>query len=267
MATSANAIPQNAVTGSGGYNSVSPVPIGYSCRGCNTNLASNDGPSQYQKQKIIQNTVRVMGSLYTFNLAALNAYQKPILKPQPLLMNGAFYFGGGRVNWNQMSDRASPHVQVVVGSSGSAYRGNSTKRTMTRLQPGALSPGGIGVDIKHNSYARYLNKIKGQKPLRRGVIPPNYGTPYIPFNRAFPVYGGKIIKTSIVNHCDCPLKDKQEDALIYRNAGVQDAIYSVTPGNRNDTQLFEETYGTLNSYASAINRGSYKSSIFDVNSS
>lgn len=266
MALSSNAIPGDGMVGSGGYNSVNVVPYGYRCRGCNTNLAANDGPSQYQKQKIIQNTVRVMGSLYTFNLAALNAYQKPILEPQPLLMDGAFYFGGGRVNWNQMSDRASPHIQVVVGGSGSAYRGNSTKRTITRLQPGALSPGGIGVDIKHNSYARYLNKIKGQGPLRRGVIPPNYGTPYIPFNRAFPVYGGKVIKTSIVNRCDCPLIGKQGDALIYRNDAVQDAIYNVSPGNHNDLKLFEEIYNTTSLDVSTINSGSYQPSIFDVDS-
>ena len=40
-------------------------------------------------------------------------------------------------------------------------RGNSTKRTKTSLRPGALGPGGKGVDVKHNSYARYLAKKKG----------------------------------------------------------------------------------------------------------
>ena len=40
-------------------------------------------------------------------------------------------------------------------------RGNSTKRTKTSLRPGALGPGGRGVDVKHNSYARYLAKKKG----------------------------------------------------------------------------------------------------------
>ena len=41
----------------------------YSCRGCNTNLAANNPASQYQRQKLIQNTVRVMSSLYSMNLA------------------------------------------------------------------------------------------------------------------------------------------------------------------------------------------------------
>jgi len=40
-------------------------------------------------------------------------------------------------------------------------RGNSTKRTKSSLRPGALGPGGSGVDVKHNSYARYLAKKKG----------------------------------------------------------------------------------------------------------
>jgi hypothetical protein len=31
---------------------------------------------------------------------------------------------------------------------------------LTSLKPGALAPGGRGVDIKHNSYARYLNSKK-----------------------------------------------------------------------------------------------------------
>ena len=41
-------------------------------------------------------------------------------------------------------------------------RGNSTKQTLTRLRPGALSPGGEGVEVKHGSYERYLLKLKGK---------------------------------------------------------------------------------------------------------
>jgi hypothetical protein len=102
-----------------------------------------------------------------------------------------------------MSDRARPAVQVTKVASGSTYHTSSTKHTITRNRPGAMSPGGIGVDIKHNSYQRYLNKLKGKAPLRRGVIPPTYGAP-IPFNRAYPIYGGKVVNTAIVNGCDCP---------------------------------------------------------------
>jgi hypothetical protein len=83
-----------------------------------------------------------------------------------------------------------------------------------------MSPGGSGVDIKHNSYDRYLNRLKGKKPIRRGPIPPAFGLPYIPFNRAEPIYGGKVMKTSIVNNCNCPIvsyNDKNnDDTKLYR---------------------------------------------------
>jgi len=184
-----------------------------SCRSCNRNLASNDPASQYQKQKLIQNTVRVPASLYTDNLGALNVYERP----NPLL----------GVNWKQMSDRAIPHVQTAYVPS----RGSSTRHSITRNRPGAMSPGGVGVDMKHGSYDRYLARIKGKAPLRRGVIPPGFGVPQIPFNQAFPIYGGKTVKTSIVNNCNCPIGPKQvtiaDDLRIYQSP-LQGEINAVT---------------------------------------
>ena len=201
-----------------------------SCRGCNQNLASNDPASQYQRQKIIQNTVRVYSSLYTMNLAGLSGYQKPSDKYQLIEQAGMQYYAPPRVNWNQMSDRSSPANQLTKVASGSTYHGSSTKHSITRDRPGAMSPGGIGVDIKHNSYERRLNKLKGKSVLRRGVIPPNYGAP-IPFNKAFPVYGGKIIKTAIINNCDCPdiTDNLAADTQIYgsKSSAIQDLILSV----------------------------------------
>ena len=182
------------------------------CRGCNRNLTSNDPASQYQRQKIIQNTVRVPASLYTMNLGALNVYELPDART--------------RVNWNQMSDRSHRHIQTAYIPT----RGSSTKSSITRNRPGSMGPGGEGVDIKHNSYYRYLARIKGQKPLRRGVIPPDYGKEFIPFNRAFPIYGGKTVKTSIVNHCNCPVESvessKNADERIYVST-LQDQIMNV----------------------------------------
>ena len=208
------------------------------CQGCNSNLASNSPASQYQRQKIIQNQVRVQSSLYSMNLKALNAYQKPNTLPETILLGGLNYLISPGVNWNQMSDRRMPHHQPNPSASGSNPGGNSVKRTITRLRPGALSPGGTGVDIKHNSYERYLNRIKGKAPLRRGVIPPNYGKEYIPFNPAYPIYGGKVIKTSLVNGCNCPEgddgvigdkdkdKDKDKEQLLYMN--MDKDIYDIT---------------------------------------
>jgi hypothetical protein len=203
----------------------SPCEIN-SCRGCNKNLTSNDPASQYQRQKLIQNTVRVHSSLYTMNLAGLAGYQKPLNKTQLVEQAGTEYIVPAKVYWNQMSDRSRPANQVTKVASGSAYHTSSTRHTITRNRPGAMSPGGIGVDIKHNSYDRYLNKLKGKAPLRRGVIPPNYGQP-IPFNKAYPVYGGKTIKTSIINGCDCP--DSNADKIIYgsTSSALQDKILSI----------------------------------------
>jgi hypothetical protein len=207
------------------------LPCSMNCgRGCNNNLASNDPASQYQRQKLIQNTVRVYASLYTMNLAGLSGYQKPLNKPQLIEQNGTSYIAPAGVYWNQMSDRARPANQVTKVASGTSYHTSSTRHTITRNRPGAMSPGGVGVDIKHNSYDRYLNKIKGKAPLRRGVIPPNYGAP-IPYNRAFPIYGGKTVKTSIINGCDCPdnTDNTEQDKLIYasKSNALQDDILSI----------------------------------------
>lgn len=127
------------------------------CRriGYNQKLSLLDPASQYQTQKIIWNTVRVPATLYMSDLSALTVYQSP---------------GINRVNWNQMSDRRIKHVQPSLVGGGSYYHTSSTKHTITRLRPGAGSPGGAGVDIKHNSYARYLRRLVGKGPARRGVI-------------------------------------------------------------------------------------------------
>jgi len=105
-------------------------------------------------QKRIWNTVRVPASEYTMNLGSLAVYQNTNLTPNPL------------VNWNQMSDRNLPANSLVSNISVVPSRGNSTKRSITRDRPGSQRPGGIGVDVKHGSYARYLARLKGKGPLR-----------------------------------------------------------------------------------------------------
>jgi hypothetical protein len=202
--------------------------VGLSCRNCYNRLNSNDPASQYQKQKIIQNTVRVQSSLYTMNLEGLAGYKRPLSIGQIVSQSGSEYYVPPNTYWNQQSDRPTPSEQKVVTGSGSVYHGSSTKHSIMRLRPGAMSPGGKGVDIKHNSYDRYLNKLKGKGPLKRGPIPPSYGLP-IPFNRAFPIYGGKTIKTNIIDGCDCDINGITEDK-IYGNpeSAIQDSIFAVT---------------------------------------
>lgn len=103
-----------------------------------------EGPYvKLNNQKKIWNTVRVPASEYTMNKASLTVYN------------------GGK-SWNSQSDRNKySNTTRNVPS-----HGNSTKRSLTRMRPGACSAPGKGVDIKHNSYDRYLAKLKGKGPLR-----------------------------------------------------------------------------------------------------
>jgi len=182
-------------------------PYYYRWRVCNTNLTGNTPADQYQKLKLIQNTVRVYSSLYTSNLGSLSAYKQP---------TAATY----NVCWNQMSDRPVPSVQRASIPTGFNNSLNGRHSSVTSSKPGSQTPGGVGCDIKHNSYDRYLNRLKGKGPLKRGVIPPTFGAP-IPFNPAFPIYGGKTVKTSIVSGCNtvakCTMSNAEQNEAIYNN--------------------------------------------------
>jgi len=186
-------------------------PFYFRCKSMCPNLNGNSPSEQYQKQKLIQNTVRVYSSLYTSNIGPLNAYKKP---------TNATY----GVCWNQMSDRPVPSIQKTTVPTGFNSSINNRRYSVTSSKPGSQSPGGIGCDIKHNSYDRYLNRLKGKGPLRRGVIPPTFGAP-IPFNPAFPIYGGKTVKTNIVTGCNCPIDTiEKDDKKIYTNPSFEPVI-------------------------------------------
>lgn len=192
-------------------------PAYYRYRSCNpnfpnrtqTNVGGFTPAEQYQKLKLIQNSVRVYGSLYVDNLGALTAYKQPINDPSKGLY---------AVCWNQMSDRPVPSVQRATIPTGYATSMNRRHTSVTSSRPGCQTPGGVGCDIKHNSYDRYLNRLKGKGPMRRGVVPPGFGKP-IPFNPASPIYGGKTMKPNIVDAgCDCPISNNEEqDIQIYNN--------------------------------------------------
>jgi len=119
-----------------------------------------------------------------------------------------------------MSDRPVPSIQRATIPTGFYHSLNGRHTSYTSSRPGCQTPGGKGCDIKHNSYDRYLNRLKGKGPLRRGPVPPAFGAP-IPFNPALPVYGGKTMKTNIVNGCDCPIESPIQnltaDKRIYDN--------------------------------------------------
>jgi hypothetical protein len=73
------------------------------------------------------------------------------------LTSGAAILASGKsANWNQRSDRVLASIQSPIHPT----HGNSLRSTLTSGRPGAANPGGAGVDVKHDSYARYLNRKK-----------------------------------------------------------------------------------------------------------
>lgn len=138
-----------------------------------------EGNHEYQyisTQKKIWKQVRASSSSYTSNKAGLFCFQKP----SPVYCN---------VNWNQMSDRARPSITNLSVPS----RGNSTRRSLTRCRPGATSAQGLGVDVKHGSYDRYLLRKKGACPLKTQ----EYSSDIIP------IKGGKVSKVGMAYSSKC----------------------------------------------------------------
>lgn len=140
------------------------------------NTCIND--SKINTQKIIQRQVRVYSSQYVNALASMNVLDNKM--PIKRWYN---------VNWNQMSDRIIPSEQKIHYPGNN---GNSTKSSITRIRPGCLSPGGKGLDIKHFSYDRYLNRLKASN-LKTDISNSNI----------IPKYGNKTVKFGLINNCRC----------------------------------------------------------------
>ena len=119
-----------------------PLSTSTPCKTC-VNVADIASTNEIT-QKRIWNQVRVASSLYAMNKASFTSAANRLAS------------GGNNVNWNQMSDRTLAAVQPIIHST----RGNSIRNTLTSGRPGAATPGGTGVDVKHDSYARYLNRKK-----------------------------------------------------------------------------------------------------------
>ena len=125
-------------------------PWTYTPKGRNVTLDQ----SPISTQLLIQNQRRVQASLYTMNLgvqAVTNGCCNTIQASDCF----------SHVKWNQSSDRFLPSNNERKLRNNVPSRGSSTKSSITRMRPGSLNPGGRGVDIKHNSYARYLARKKG----------------------------------------------------------------------------------------------------------
>lgn len=84
--------------------------------------------SEIQIQKEIQNQIRVPSSEYTMNKSSLSINNENL--------------NSNNKNWHNMSDRKNKHGKI--NQINSSIKANS------------------GIDLKHNSYARHLGKIKSQ---------------------------------------------------------------------------------------------------------
>ena len=153
---------------------VSEVTTSY---GCDTNCP-NGTPYVNITQKIIQNQVRVPSSLVAMNLGAFNVRGGATNNP---LLSFAL------VNQSQASDRNRFGIQTRYVPT----RGNSTTGSITRNRPGSLGPAGAGVDVKHNSYDRYLARKKA----------PNLKTQSNP--AAVPLEGNKTRHWGLVKSGSC----------------------------------------------------------------
>ena len=152
------------------------------CRGCNAAAIANSrhahtagafcgGISSTQRR--IWKASRTSPSLYTSVLTAQTV--RGGLSNAPLPENAY-------VNWNQMSDRTRAGIEKTY-----------QPRHRTRHRPGGTRPAGAGVDVKHGSYDRYLNRKKGNLLLRSSTDP-------CPVPKA----GNKRSAAYVRKPCECP---------------------------------------------------------------
>lgn len=144
------------------------VPAYYRKR--STHSITSQSPSyRYQTQRKINNTVGVSHSHYLMNLKGLTTYKYP----------KANYYN---VNWNQMSDQPEPSMNPL----------DKTK----------------GVDVKHGSYERYLNRLKGKNVLRQQKTPENFAQPNnLKENNEF--------KQTIISNKHCSCNDDNDYARLF----------------------------------------------------
>ena len=133
-------------------------PVIYQSRyvACPSNCISNINLKTIER--LIQNQSRVPESQYADVLGAVTIANNYIT--DPFIPANASSVWGTQNNMRNLSDRRVPHGMNYTNVS---TRGNSVNSTITSNRPGGMAPGGKGCDVKHDSYARYLGKLKGQK--------------------------------------------------------------------------------------------------------
>ena len=133
---------------------------------CNSDPATCDWVNQLTTQKQLWGLVRQSSSTFLETKSAVN-----VIGP----LNGTYsnkplniHKG---VNWNQSSDRNVAGIEQ-----------RNVSRKNTRQRPGGSGGRGVGVDVKHNSYARFLARKKGKllttmPNLSYGAKTPDLDTP------------------------------------------------------------------------------------------
>jgi len=147
------------------------------CVGCSGNV-SNSEEERTINQKRQWGLVRTSSSMFISNLSAVTVRGTSKNDTKSL------YYG---VNWNQMSDRAVPSVIPTT---------MNVPRNRTRHRPGASGSGGVnanGVDVKHDSYARYLARKKAKVLYT-----------YKPTSLPTPHQGNKQYSIGMIANCQCP---------------------------------------------------------------
>ena len=158
-ANSANVLKKNGYT----YYNTPPVQCVSCCNNCKTDTV------KVAAQQRIQNTVRVPTGQYLDNLTSLTVRGYADENKPGDQTNF--------VNQSQASDRANLSVQKQIVN--------------PRLRPGKLGPGGVGVDVKHNSFDRILARKKAQNIRTDSTAV------------STPKYGNRVKKYGIVQQSDC----------------------------------------------------------------
>ena len=182
------------------YKPCVPAPFDNCIGDCSWNTTTPcSSIDKVSTERRIQNQSRVSSSIYVASYEAVT------------VANNLLAFQGGAQNFVRMassvwgtpnslrnqSDRSTParsgawtsttnrNLAFGLAQGRAGYvtvptRGNSLKSTITGNRPGAMTPGGQGVDVKHGSYDRYLAKKKGKIVTRSE---PPTATALLPYRR------------------------------------------------------------------------------------
>ena len=133
---------------------------------------------------------------------------------------------GAFINHSQRQPAFGVNVGVpqlnIPGYVNVPSRGNSTRSTITGNRPGAMTPGGQGVDVKHGSYDRYLARKKGTILTKPSVNVTS--TPALPIAGKNNMFGYRR-----------GFRDSPKTTKVVDSASINNMVYKFTPVNLNIT--------------------------------